>query len=97
MATHSGVLDWRIYGQRSLVGSSRGCKRVRHDLVTKQLQAPPYFSSLCHKNPPQHCLHLCLQLTPPTLLSHFKESLTSPLLHKAAGQDHQDPPHCPVW
>ena len=41
--------------------------RVRHDLATKQqLQVRPYFSSLCHKNPPQHCLYLCLQLTPPT-------------------------------
>ena len=35
MATHSGILAWRIPGQRSLAGHSpRGC-RVRHDLATK--------------------------------------------------------------
>ena len=32
MATHSGILAWRIHGQRSLVGyGSWGCKRVRHN------------------------------------------------------------------
>ena len=36
MATHSSILAWRI-PQRSLEGySSRGCKRVGHDLTTKQ-------------------------------------------------------------
>ena len=39
MATHSSVLAWRIYGQRSLAGCSPwGCKRLRHDFVTKQQQ-----------------------------------------------------------
>ena len=37
MATHSSILAWEIPGQRSLAGYSPwGCKRVRHDLVTKQ-------------------------------------------------------------
>ena len=37
MATHSSILAGRSHGQRSLVDcSSWGCKRVRHDLVTKQ-------------------------------------------------------------
>ena len=39
MATHSSVVAWRIYGQRSLAGCSPwGCKRLRHDFVTKQQQ-----------------------------------------------------------
>jgi len=37
MATHSSILAWEIPGERSLtVNSPWGCKRVRHDLVTKQ-------------------------------------------------------------
>ena len=36
MATHSSILAWEIYGQRSLMGYSPwGRKRVGHDLVTK--------------------------------------------------------------
>ena len=39
MATHSSILAWEIYGQRSLAGYSPwGRKRVGHDLVTKQQQ-----------------------------------------------------------
>ena len=39
MAAHSSTLAWEIHGQRSLAGYSPwGCKRVRHDLVTKQQQ-----------------------------------------------------------
>ena len=35
-------LPGKYYGQRSLVGySTRGCKRVRHNLVTKQQQSIP--------------------------------------------------------
>ena len=37
MATHSSTLAWDIYVQRSLADYSPwDCKRVRHDLVTKQ-------------------------------------------------------------
>ena len=37
MAVHSSNLAWEIHGQRSLMGySTRGHKRVRHDLVTEQ-------------------------------------------------------------
>ena len=39
MATHSSILAREIYEQRSLVGYSPWrCKRVRHNLVTKQYQ-----------------------------------------------------------
>ena len=42
MAAHSSILAWEIHGQRSLVGySSRGCKRVGHDLATKKQQKTP--------------------------------------------------------
>ena len=38
MAIHSSILG-EFHGQRSLAGySAQGCKRVRHDLVTKQQQ-----------------------------------------------------------
>ena len=37
MATYSIVLPGKSHGQRTLVGySPKGCKRVRHNLVTKQ-------------------------------------------------------------
>ena len=37
MATHSSILTWEIQGQRSVAGYSPwGCKRVGHDLETKQ-------------------------------------------------------------
>ena len=36
---HSKILAWEIHGQRSLPGYSPwGCKRVRHDRVTKSPQ-----------------------------------------------------------
>ena len=36
-AVHSSNLAWEIHGQRSLIGySTKGHKRVRHDLVTEQ-------------------------------------------------------------
>ena len=39
MATHYSIFDWKIHGQRSLEGYSLwGCKRVEHDLATKQQQ-----------------------------------------------------------
>ena len=39
MATHYSILVWKIHGQRSLEGYSLwGCKRVEHDLATKQQQ-----------------------------------------------------------
>ena len=39
MATQSGILAWEIPWTEDLVGYSPwGCKRVRHDLVTKQQQ-----------------------------------------------------------
>ena len=41
MATHSSIPAWEIpgQGQRSLAGYSPwGCRRVRHDLMTKQQQ-----------------------------------------------------------
>ena len=31
MATHSGILAWKIHGQKSLVGHSLWAHRVRHD------------------------------------------------------------------
>ena len=31
MATHSGILAWRILGLRSLVGYTIGLERVEHD------------------------------------------------------------------
>ena len=37
MATHSSILAWKSHGQRSLVSYRPwGCKRVGHDLETKQ-------------------------------------------------------------
>ena len=37
MATHFSILAWEIPGLRSLVGYSPwGCRRVRHNLETKQ-------------------------------------------------------------
>ena len=39
MATHSSILAGKSHGQWSLVGYSPwGCKKVGHDLVTKQQQ-----------------------------------------------------------
>ena len=39
IATHPVLLWGKCHGQRSLAGySSWGCKRVRHDLATKQQQ-----------------------------------------------------------
>ena len=36
METRASVLAWEIHGQKSLVGySSRGCKRVGHNVATK--------------------------------------------------------------
>ena len=38
MATHSSIA-WKSHGQRSLVGYRPwGCKRIGHDLATKQRQ-----------------------------------------------------------
>ena len=34
MATHFTILARRIHGQRSLLGSSSWCRRVRHNRVT---------------------------------------------------------------
>ena len=49
MVTHSSILAWESHGQRSLVGYSPcGCKRVRHDLVTKQQQYYVYISIYLH-------------------------------------------------
>ena len=36
MATHSIILAWEIYEQRSLAGKVHGITRVGHDLVTDQ-------------------------------------------------------------
>ena len=39
MAIHCSILAGRSHGQRSLADySSRGCRKVRHDLATKQQQ-----------------------------------------------------------
>ena len=39
MATNCSILAWKIHRQRSLAGySPGGCKRIRHDLMTKQQQ-----------------------------------------------------------
>ena len=35
-ATHSGILAWEIPWKEEPGGESMGCKRVRHNLVTKQ-------------------------------------------------------------
>ena len=41
MATHSRILAWEIHGRRSLAAYSPwGCKRVGHDLATKERQPP---------------------------------------------------------
>ena len=42
MATHSSILAWRIYGQRSLVGyiQSIGLQRVGHDRATNTHSKP---------------------------------------------------------
>ena len=49
MATHSSILDWKVHGQRRLVGyHPRGCKRVGHDLVAKQQQQRYRLKSLAH-------------------------------------------------
>ena len=40
MATHFSIFAWESHAQRSLEGYSPwGCKRVGHDLATKQQQA----------------------------------------------------------
>ena len=45
MATHSIMLAWRSHGQRRLVGYSPwGCKRVRHNLLTKQQRSQQLVS-----------------------------------------------------
>ena len=43
MATHASILAWRIPWREEPGGlySLWGCKRVRHDLVTKQRQCTP--------------------------------------------------------
>jgi len=39
MATHSSILAGKFHGQRNLVGYSPwGCKRIQHNLETKQQQ-----------------------------------------------------------
>ena len=39
METHTSILAGKFHGQRNLAGYSPwGCKRVRHNLVTKQQQ-----------------------------------------------------------
>ena len=39
MATHSSILAWETPWMRNLVGYSQlGCKRLEHNLVTKQQQ-----------------------------------------------------------
>ena len=44
MATHSSILAGESHGQRSLVGYNPwGCKRVSHDLATKQHTELKYF------------------------------------------------------
>ena len=41
MATYSSILAWKSYGQRSLEGYSPwDCRRVKHDLGTKQQLFP---------------------------------------------------------
>ena len=40
MTTHSGILAWKIPGQRNLADYSPWGHRVGHDLATKQ-QPPP--------------------------------------------------------
>ena len=43
MATHSSILAGKSHGQRSLAGYSPwGCKRVGHDLATKQQQVTSF-------------------------------------------------------
>ena len=44
IATHSSIFPGKSHGQRSLVGYSPwGCKRVGHDLETKQQQISVHF------------------------------------------------------
>ena len=39
MATHSSILAWEIHGEGRLMGYNPwGCKKIRHDLLTKQHQ-----------------------------------------------------------
>ena len=39
ITTHSNILSWKSHVQRNLAGySPHGCKRVKHDLATKQQQ-----------------------------------------------------------
>ena len=47
MATHSSILAWRIpwTEEPDRLHSPRGCRRVRHDLVTKQQQMKGIFPS----------------------------------------------------
>ena len=53
MATHSSIFAWEIHGQGRLVSYClRGCKRVRHNLATKQQKINMYYNlarSYLHK------------------------------------------------
>ena len=45
MATYSSILAWKFHGQRKLVGYSPwGCRRVRHDWVTKMTTKIPFMN-----------------------------------------------------
>ena len=51
IAIHSGILAWESHGQRNLAGHSpRGCKRVRHDLVTNNNNNPDQTPIFCFMN-----------------------------------------------
>ena len=51
-AIHSVFLPGKSHGQRSLVGCSPwGCKRVGHDLATKQQQEQPIIIGCTAKSP----------------------------------------------
>ena len=78
-ATHSSTLPGKSHGQRRLAGYSPwGCKRVRHDLATKQ-QQQQQFSPKLHSHPgttttlPQTPLpsRLPHNTVPSAILCHF--------------------------
>ena len=59
MATHSSILAWEIPWTEE-PGSSRGHKRIQHNLVTKQEQISQVAVVLKKKREKQNPIYLCL-------------------------------------
>ena len=62
MAVHSSVFAWEIHGQRRLAGYSPwGCKRVIHDLMTKQQHTRIYLHRYIYISIDIY-IHICIDM-----------------------------------